>query len=90
MIVDVTYARPDRQLSLPVELNIGCSVKDAIVKSGIIDHFPEISLSQIKVGIFGKTCRLEKPLAEGDRVEIYRPLLITPMDARRHRAKSSH
>jgi putative ubiquitin-RnfH superfamily antitoxin RatB of RatAB toxin-antitoxin module len=49
-------------------------------------RFPEIESSEIKVGIFGNVCRLDQVLRQADRVEIYRPLLHDPKDARRQRA----
>ena len=40
----------------------------------------------LDVGIWGRRCSLDQLVAEGDRVEIYRPLTIDPMEARRTRA----
>lgn len=84
--IEVAYAKPDKQLIIPVKLAEGSSVWQAIVKSGILERFTEIDLLKINIGIFGKSCQLEKIVGQGDRVEIYRPLLQNPMDARRHRA----
>jgi hypothetical protein len=61
-------------------------VAEAIERSGIIERFPEIDLAKNKVGIFGKLAKLDKVLQPGDRVEIYRPLIADPKEARKKRA----
>ena len=86
MDVEVAFAKADQQLIIPVKLESGSSVQQAINESGILNQRPEIDLTKLKVGIFGKVCDLEKTVEHGDRVEIYRPLTQNPMDARRNRA----
>lgn len=83
--IEVAYATPDRQAIIPLEVPTGSTVEQVITASGILQQFPEIDLGQQKVGIFSQICALEKTLADGDRVEIYRPLKQNPMDARRGR-----
>jgi len=83
--IEVAYATPERQAVIALELHAGDTVEQAIEASGILGQFPEINLSQQKIGIFGQVCTLDKTVADGDRVEIYRPLLQNPMDARRGR-----
>ncbi|MEI8574003.1 RnfH family protein [Methylomonas sp. EFPC1] len=85
MAVEVAYATPERQLLIPISLAANSTVELAIEASGILREFPEIDLSQQKVGIFGVVCNLDKNLSAEDRVEIYRPLKQNPMDARRGR-----
>lgn len=84
--VEVAYALPDEQLILQVEAKAGLTVQEAIECSGILGRFPEIDLNSNKVGIFGKATRLDAPLLPGDRVEIYRPLIADPKEARKKRA----
>ena len=84
--VEVAFAKSDNQLIIQVKLLPGSSVQDAINESGILNQRPEIDVTTLKVGVFGKVCALEKTLVQGDRVEIYRPLTQNPMDARRNRA----
>ena len=84
--VEVAYARPDEQVILPLRVPAGTAIEDAIRRSGILDRFPEIDLAANKVGVFGKVGRLDQALAEGDRVEIYRPLIADPKEARKQRA----
>jgi len=84
--VEVAYARPDKQLILPLEVPEGTTIEQAIRQSGIMEHFPEIDLEKQAVGIFGKLKKLDTPLREGDRVEIYRPLIADPKEVRKQRA----
>jgi len=86
MKFEVAYGRMDEQAVIAVEAESSLSVQQAIERSGILRRFPEIDLAANKVGIFGKAARLDTPLAEGDRVEIYRPLIADPKEARKRRA----
>lgn len=85
--VEVAYAKPDQQIVIALVIAADSSVAQAIQASGILDQFPEINLSHQKVGIFGQVYALDKAVNDGDRIEIYRPLLQNPMDARRSRLK---
>ncbi|MBJ6136843.1 RnfH family protein [Marinobacter litoralis] len=89
MRVEVAYARPDKQQILEVAVPEGTTALDAVKASGIVDVFPEINPDDIDMGVFGKV--IKKPeshvLHEGDRVELYRPLIIDPKQARLNRAK---
>ncbi len=84
--VEVAYARPDKQVIVNVRVPGGTAAKDAILESGILDIFPEIDLDNCKIGIFGKLVKPDRELSEGDRVEIYRPLLADPKAVRKKRA----
>lgn len=85
--VEVAYATPERQVIIAVTLPAGGTAAQAIQASGILRQFAEIDLSVQKIGIFGSVCKPEQTLADGDRVEIYRPLQQNPMDARRGRVQ---
>ncbi len=85
--VEVVYARPDRQELLQVEIQDGATIRQVIQVSGILELFPEIELDQVKVGVFSKAKKLTDLVRMGDRVEIYRGLVIDPMEARRKRVK---
>ena len=87
ILVEVTYATPQKQLVIPVNVDDGITVKDAIELSGIKKEFPEINLDTDPVGIFGKHTTLDHVLREKDRVEIYRPLIADPKEIRRQRAE---
>ena len=85
--VEVAYAKPAQQIILTVKVLPNSTIEDAIIASGILQQFPEIDLAVAKVGIFGKEATLNSRLSAKDRVEIYRPLIIDPKEARRLRAK---
>ena len=84
--VEVAYAEPERQLIIPLNVVLGTTIGGAIIQSGILMEFPELDLENSKVGIFGKASAMETPLKDGDRVEIYRPLIADPKEVRRQRA----
>jgi uncharacterized protein len=86
MKFEVAYGRMDEQALLTVEADSPLTVQQAIERSGIQQRFPEIDLAAYKVGVFGKATKLDTLLAEGDRVEIYRPLIADPKEARKKRA----
>ncbi|MCF6355699.1 MAG: RnfH family protein [Candidatus Polarisedimenticolaceae bacterium] len=88
-VIEVAYARPEQQLIIELPDALDMTVQQAIEASGILQQFPEIDLAVNKVGIFGKTAPLDAVLAAGDRVEIYRPLVADPKEARRRRAKAA-
>ena len=84
--VEVAYALPQKQLILGVEVEADATLEQVIHASGILQQFPEIDLSQNRVGVFGKLGKLTDTLHAGDRVEIYRPLIADPKVVRRERA----
>jgi len=84
--VEVAFARGDEQSILQVEGGEGLTARAAIERSGILQRFPEIDLKVNKIGVFGKVAGLDRILDPGDRVEIYRPLVADPKEARRKRA----
>ncbi|TAK76445.1 MAG: RnfH family protein [Gammaproteobacteria bacterium] len=88
MKVEVAYAGRDRQEILAVEVKEGSTIETAIQQSGILALFPEIDLAKQKVGVFSKQKDLTDIVREGDRIEIYRPLIIDPKEARRAKAKA--
>ena len=76
--VEVVAARPDGADVVEVRLAEGATVRDALAASGLRGN---------RLGIFGKPVTLETRVADGDRIEIYRPLAIDPKEARRRRAR---
>ncbi len=85
-LVEVAYAKRDEQVLLTVKVPEGTTVKEAVERSGIADRFPEINLAKARMGIFGKVAKADAVLREGDRVEIYRPLIADPKEVRKKRA----
>lgn len=85
--VEVAYAAPDKQLILKVEVPVGTTAAEAVRLSGIEEHFPEIRPGTSPLGIFSKKVKADRVVAEGDRIEIYRPLTADPKVVRRELAK---
>ncbi|MCA6219194.1 RnfH family protein [Photorhabdus antumapuensis] len=85
--VEVVYALPDHQYLRTVKLAQGATVEQAIVASGLLVLRNDIDLQKNKVGVYSRPVKLTDILEEGDRVEIYRPLLADPKEMRRKRAE---
>ena len=84
--VEVVYALPETEDAVHLTLPPGAKVRDALLASGILERHPEIDLARQKIGIYGKVVAAGALLADGDRVEVYRPLVLDPKEARRRRA----
>jgi uncharacterized protein len=85
LYVEVVYAFPAKQIVIVTRVPAGSTVKDAIFRSGILERFPEIGLAPERVGIYGEVVSLDSRVCDGDRVEIYRPLIADPKQVRRSR-----
>lgn len=83
--IEVVYALAEEADAVSLSLPPGATLRDAVAASGLLDR--EVDLDKQAFGIFGKRVGVDHPLAEGDRVEIYRPLRIDPKEARRKRAR---
>ena len=86
ILVEVAYANVDKQVIIPVMVEVGSTIEQVIDRSGVTTLFPEINLEQQKVGVFSQMSALTDKVNHGDRIEIYRPLVIDPKDARRRKA----
>ena len=84
--VEIVYALAQRTIALALEVPPGATVADALRLSAADRGFQDLDLAHAAVGIFGKVASRDQPLKEGDRIEIYRPLLEEPKLARRNRA----
>lgn len=84
--VEVAYATPEKQVIRTVNVDAGTTLGAAIIQSGIMMDFLDLELEDADVGIFGKASKMTAVLEEGDRVEIYRPLIADPKEVRRKRA----
>ena len=87
--IEVCYALAGEQALIGVELPEGATLQQALDASGILRRFPQIDLATQKVGIFGKLKPLDAVLADHDRVEIYRPLLVDPKLSRQRRVEKT-
>lgn len=83
--VEVAYALADQQVILDLDVPLGTTAEQAVVESGVLDTFSDIDLEKNKLGIFGKLTKKTTELKQGDRVEIYRPLIADPKEVRRQR-----
>lgn len=84
--IEVAWASPDEQQLISVEVPAGSLIRQAIETSGMLQRCPAIDLESSKVGVFGRLATLSDTVQAGDRIEIYRPLLLDPKEQRRRRA----
>jgi len=85
--VEVAYALPHKQSLVALSVPDGSTALEAAKRSGIANDYPELEIDEsTRLGIFGQLVASTQPLREGDRVEIYRPLLADPKEVRKERA----
>ncbi len=84
--VEVVYALPRAQFIVSLVVAAGTTVREALEQSGIAAKHPEVGIISVPVGIYGKRVTLATTLENHDRIEIYRPLIADPKQARRARA----
>ena len=87
--VEVAYAEADKQVIVSLQVPVGTSAGEAVRRSGLAEQFPDMDSNTAAIGVFGIPVSPCAPLAQGDRVEIYRPLQVDPKEARRQRAARS-
>lgn len=86
MLVEVVFAEPRAQIVIEVSLAAGACVRDALDAAAADPRLHNIDLAEHAVGIYGQPCERSQGLKSGDRVEIYRALLVDAKTARRQRA----
>tara|TARA_R110002126_G_C10445118_1_gene499250 strand:- start:297 stop:629 length:333 start_codon:yes stop_codon:yes gene_type:complete len=89
LTVEVAYALPEQQTLLTLSVLQGSTVQQVIEQSGILQQYPDIDLSQQKFGVWSRPVKADELVKEGDRIEIYRPLIADPKDLRRRRAEKA-
>ena len=87
--IEVVYALPERQTVLRLRVPAQTSVLAALEQSGIVQKHPEIDLSVNKFGIYSRPVKGSELLQDGDRIEIYRPLIADPKEMRKKRAEKA-
>ncbi|WP_409423597.1 RnfH family protein [Pseudoalteromonas sp. RW-H-Ap-1] len=87
--IEVVFALPTKATTLNIEVLQGTTAEQAVIQSGIIEKCPEIDATDLTLGVWNRTVKLNHELKEGDRIEIYRPLIADPKDARRKRAEKA-
>ncbi len=86
--IELVYGDAERQLLERVRVPDGTAARAALRYSvQLAAAFPDVDWAAAPLGIFGKAVRDDERLRAGDRLEIYRPLLIDPKEARRLRAR---
>ena len=88
--VEVAYALPHAQSILSLQVLAGTTAQEVIVQSGILQLHENMTLHKLTLGIFGKKINHDTVVQAGDRIEIYRPLLANPKEARRQRAAAKN
>ena len=84
--VELVYAPIEKPLvHLKLSVSPGSTVSDVLAQSGLLERYPEVS--ELSVGIFSKQVPRDTVVQPGSRIEIYRELLISPMEKRRQRAR---
>jgi putative ubiquitin-RnfH superfamily antitoxin RatB of RatAB toxin-antitoxin module len=88
--VEVAYALPDNQKIVPVMVPEGSTAIEAAKLSGIDKIFDGIDIDNSDMGVFGKSVKPAVHVMQaGERIEIYRPLLIDPKEVRKRRAEKA-
>lgn len=86
MRVECVYASEKDQYFIALTIHEDATIEEVIRASGVLEKYPELMIDAMTVGVFGQKRVITDWVRAGDRVEIYRPLIINPMDARRSRA----
>lgn len=87
--VEVVYALPGRPRMVRVPLRDGMTALDAVQAANLTAEFPELAAAEPLLGVYGRRVESSRPLCDGDRVEIYRPLKFDPREARRKAAQGT-
>jgi putative ubiquitin-RnfH superfamily antitoxin RatB of RatAB toxin-antitoxin module len=88
-LVEVVYARPERQWVVGVCWHDGMTALEAVEASGLLRELVELRRDDLHLGVYGQRVAPGQRLRAGDRVEIYRPLRFDPRDARRKAAQDA-
>ena len=87
--IEVAFASSMHQKIMEMEVPVNTTARKAVEESGLDRIFPDFDFESAPIGVFGKVVPDDYLLADGNRVEVYRPLQQAPTDARRKRAKSA-
>ena len=89
MNVELVYIEADEEFIVSLDMAATATVADAVEQSQLLDKFPSLKLVDYQLGIYSQEVSPGTLLQAGDRVEVYRPLVLDPMEVRRQRAKVS-
>jgi uncharacterized protein len=85
--VEVVFAEPSRQIVKTYRVQAPATVADVLALAAVDAEFAGVDCLHAPVGIYGRLAAHRDALADGDRIEIYRPLSVDPKAARRSRAR---
>jgi uncharacterized protein len=85
--IELVYAQPQHSIAKALRLKQGATIAEALAAAAQDADFQGVDLASSPVGIFGRVANRDMKLSDGDRVEIYRPLMEEPKLARRKRAR---
>jgi putative ubiquitin-RnfH superfamily antitoxin RatB of RatAB toxin-antitoxin module len=84
--ITVVYCpRPREVREQLLQLELGCTAGLAVQQSGLLHDVPRTDVDRLTLGVWGRRVSGSHVLRQGDRVEVYRPLLVDPKVARRER-----
>lgn len=83
--VSVAYAAPGLQVLVDVVVPAGANLGEAVDESGLVARL-RLEPSTLSFAIFGERAQRDSPLADGDRIELLRPLFADAKAVRRQRA----
>lgn len=89
MKISAVYALANRQVVLEFEVDEDTSAREAARLSGLQEYFQDLDLSAIALGVFGQPVKDDYVMKAGERLELYRDLVMDPMELRRQRASTS-
>ena len=84
--VEVCWASPERQVLKSLTVPPSSTIRDVLQVSGLLEEVPQIDLAKLDVGVFSERRNLTDRVRDGDRIEVYRPLIADPKEVRRRRA----
>ena len=85
--VEIVYAEQQRSIVKSLQVAQGALIGDALRLAALDEDFQGVDLVNASVGIYGSVASRDRPLKDGDRIEVYRPLAEEPKLARRRRAR---
>lgn len=85
--IEVACVTPEKQLILCMQVAPGTTALEAITQSGLVSEFPELLQKDVALGNFGQSIQPSYAVQQGDRIEVYCPLVIDPKEARFLRVK---
>lgn len=84
--IELAVALPDHQELIELEVPAGATIADVLERCDLSERVPELEVDPDRVGVFGRLRPMDHRLADGDRIEIYRPLKADPKEVRRQLA----